>query len=226
MRKISLFFVLGFALIFVKQAAASTIYDTSLASPNSNPATRGCYTGTGCQNKNFTVSSDGTTELGLSAILRNIGPAPEADEYYAVPIGISKGYAIWDYTYSIDTQPNGIGSATLSSYTYQITLTDLTTSATLSFDPLSIPDNALYGLSGAQNSENFSFAGVGTPGFNPYAANNYEITLSEYSGGSLVNSDSIQVNAISPEPESYSLFGTGCIALIFVMRKRVWARSV
>ena len=211
--------ILVLTTVLAGPASATTIYDTSLASP-SNPATPGCYNGSGCENAGFTVSTDGTTELGLSAIIRHVGPAPEAGDEYFVPAGTSGGYAIWDYTFSIDTQPNGIGSATLSSYTYQLTLTDLTTNATLSFNPLTIPDNALHGSSGAQNSENFSFSGVGTPGFNPNLQDDYQITLSEYSGISLVNSDSIQVDAESPEPGTFFLFGAGCIGIAFLARNR------
>jgi hypothetical protein len=217
----------------VAQAAATTTYDTSLASPTSNPATPGCYNGTGCPNSGFTVSDDGTTELGLNATLRYIGPAPDVGDAYTVPAGTRGGYALWDYRYSIDTQPNGVGGATLSDYTYLLTLTDLTTSATFSFDPLSIPDDAVYGPSGsgygvnspttqwgAQNAENLSFPGVGIPSFNPYALDSYQVTLSEYAGASLVNSDTIEVTATTPEPATFYLFCAGLFGLALVARKR------
>jgi hypothetical protein len=220
MKSICPLLVLVLATVLIGPAAASTIYDTSLASPNTNPATPSCYYGTGCQNTGFTVSTDSTTELGLSAILRHIGPAPEAGDNYTVPLGTSGGYAVWDYVFSIDTQPSGIGSATLSSYTYLLTLTDLTTGATQSFNPLAIPDNALYGSSGAQNAEDFSFPGLGTPGFNPNLPDGYQITLAEYSGSSLVNSDTILVNADAPEPGTIFLFGAGCMGIAFLARKR------
>jgi hypothetical protein len=222
----------------VAPAAATTTYDTSLASPTSNPSTLGCYNGTGCPNLGFTVSDDGTTELGLNATLRYIGPAPEVGDAYSVPVGTRGGYALWDYRFSIDTQPNGVGSATLSDYAYLLTLTDLTTSATFSFDPLSIPDDAVYGPSGsgygvnspttqwgAQNAENLSFPGVGIPGFDPNATDSYQVTLSEYSGDSLVNSDTIEVTATTPEPATFYLLCAGLFGVGFAARKR-WAFHV
>jgi hypothetical protein len=214
-------------------SATTTTYDVSLASPTSNPATPGCYNGTGCLNAGYTISMEDGTELGLNAVLRYIGPAPEVGDAYTVPVGTRGGYALWDYSYSIDTQPDGIGSATLSDYTYLLTLTDLTTSTTSSFDPLSIPDDAVYGPSGhgygvnspstqwgAQNAENLSFPVVGIPGFNPNATDSYQVTLAEYSGGTLVNSDTIDVTATTPEPGTFFLFGAGLIGLGFVGRKR------
>ena len=75
-----------------------------------------CYAGSsGCINGGFTVSSDGTTELGLRAVLRGKGLAPEVANRYTVPLGTSGIYALWNYTFSIDTRPNGVGTATLSS---------------------------------------------------------------------------------------------------------------
>jgi hypothetical protein len=115
-----------------------------------------------------------------------------------------------------------------------LTLTDLTTSATFSFNPLSILDDAVCGPSGsgygvnspttqwgAQNAENLSFPGVGIPGFNPYALDSYQVTLSEYSGASLVNSDTIQVTATTPEPATFFLLCTGLIGVGCVARKRL-----
>jgi|ERR1035438_9518066 hypothetical protein len=234
-KRICTLLTLFLASVFtVAPVAATTTYDTSLTSPTGNPATPGCYNGTGCLNAGYTVSVEDGTELGLNAILRYIGPAPEVGDAYSVPIGTRGGYALWDYSYSIDTQPNGVGSATLSDYTYLLTLTDLTTSAIFSFDPLSIPDDAVYGPGGhgygvnlpttqwgAQNAENLSFPGVGIPGFNPYALDSYQVTLSEYSGASLVNSDTIQVTATTPEPATFFLLCTGLIGVGCVARKRL-----
>lgn len=237
-KRICTYLTLFLASVFmVAPAAATTTYDVSLASPTSNPATPGCYNGTGCANAGYTVSTVDGTELGLNAVIRYIGPAPEVGDAYTVPAGTRGGYAIWDYSYSIDTRPNGIGSATLSDFTYLLTLTDLTTSTTSSFDPLSVPDDAVYGPSGhgygvnspstqwgAQNAENLSFPVVGIPGFNPYATDSYQVTLAEYSGGTLVNSDTIDVTATTPEPGTIFLFVGGLMGLGLVGRKRLLPR--
>jgi hypothetical protein len=234
-RKIGPYLIQVLAVVLVLPAAADTIYNASLASPTANPATPACYAGSsGCINGGFTVSSDGTTELGLRAVLRGKGLAPEVGNKYTVPLGTSGIYALWNYTFSIDTRPNGVGTATLSSYTYSLSMTDLTTGATRSYNPLNISDDAVYGPTGvttrvtsptkqwgAQNAENFNFAGLGTPGFNPNSTDGYQITLSEYSGSSLVNSDTILVNDTAPEPSTFFLFGTGLIAVAFIVRKRV-----
>jgi PEP-CTERM motif len=214
-------------------ASAGTVFDTSLASPNGNPATPGCYTGTGCVNSGFTVSTGANgTELGLSAILRFVGPVTPTGNVYDVPTGTAGGSALWDYTFSIDTQPNGVGTDTLSNFTYSITLTDLNTLATLTGNPLAIPDDAGFGAGGktnglvagewgAQNSENFSFAGLGTPGFNPNAIGSYTIELDEFnSDHHIVNSVEIQVNAGTPEPASLFLMGGGLLGLGLIARKK------
>jgi hypothetical protein len=222
----------------VSVAAAETTDDTSLTSPP------GCYTGTGCINSGFEVSTDGTTELGLTAILRFVGPESVVGNTYTLPAGTAGGYALWDYTFSINTQYAG-GTATLSDYSYVISLTDTATSQTVTGNPLLIPDDAGYGSSGkvtgstnpsspnflyvdlnqgalydAQNSENFSFAGLGTPAFNPNIPDTYDITLSEYSGSNLVNSDTIVVDVVTPEPGTFFLLGFRSIALALVARKR------
>lgn len=224
------------AVVLALPAAATTLtYNASLASPTDNPATPACYAGTsGCINGGFTVSSDGTTELGLRAAIRGKGLAPEVGNDYTVPLGTSGAYALWNYSFSIDTRPNGVGTATLSSYTYLLTLTDLTTGATRSYNPLSISDDYHYGPTGvteyvsspktqwgAQNSENFNFSGFGTPGYNPNSTDSYQITLSEYSGSLLVNSVTILVNDTTPEPATFFLFSTGLMAIAFIARKRV-----
>ena len=112
-------------------------------------------------------------------------------------------------------------------------MTDLTTGASKSYNPLSIYDNYNYGPTGvteyqfsptkqwgAQNAENFNFAGLGTPGFNPNSTDGYQLNLSEYSGSSLVNSVTILVNDTTPEPGTFFLFGTGLIAVAFIARTR------
>jgi len=235
-KRICPFLIQFLAVVLTLPAAADTIYNASLASPTTDSSTQACYAGTsGCLNGGFTVSTQGGTELGLRAAIRGKGLAPEVGNSYTVPLGTISGfpvYAKWNYAFSIDTRPNGIGTATLSSYTYLLTLTDLTTGATRSYNPLSIGDNYYYGAKGvtntstpttewgAQNSENFNFGGLGTPGYNPNSTDGYQITLSEYSGSSLVNSDTILVNDTVPEPGTFLLFGTGLIAMAFICLRR------
>jgi hypothetical protein len=230
----------GLASVSVAAAEVVTT-DTSLTTPP------GCYTGTGCVNSGFTVSTDdtNTTELGLTAIQRFVGPASEVGNVYTVPTGTAGGDALWDYTFSINTQYNG-GTATLSNYTYVLSLTDTANALNnVSGNPLLIPDDAGYGASGkiagsgtpgpnfqyvannegslygAQNSENFSFADLGTTAFNPNTTDVYDITLSEYDlAGNLVNQDTIQVDVVTPEPATFGLIGIGLFAGLLVYKRR------
>ena len=203
-------------------ATATVTYNTTLASPNasaSSPSNPSFYAGTGNPQGQFAVNLDSGIELGLSAIFAFVGPVvpPPVNNLYIVPTGVQTsgpgiGRAVWDYTFSIDLRPNGVGSQTLAAASSSISLsiTDVTTAATGSFNPLVIPDNAYYGGTGntstskhtgllstdwgAQNAESLSFV----PGFNPWVGDLYRFDLTV--GGV---TDTIFVQAV-PEPASMS----------------------
>jgi hypothetical protein len=203
-----------FAGAFPGSAEITTTDNTSISTP-------GCYTGNGCVNSGFTQTTDGTTELDLNAIIRYAGPVTPVGNVYNVPTGTSGGLAVWDYGFSIITP----STSPLSNYTYQMTLYDVGTGTSTTGDPLAIPDDDWYGPNGkddgllsanlnnaysAQNYEDFSFPGLGTPGFDPNANDTYIVTLTEYSGGVYDNSDSIVINAGTgavPEPGTFALAG-------------------
>ncbi len=56
---------------------------------------------------------------------------------------------MWDFAFSVNT-----GNDTLSDYTYSIDITNDTTSATFSFDPTVLPDNAQVGADACTNNSN------------------------------------------------------------------------
>ncbi len=145
--------------------------------------------------------------------------------------GAIGGDATWDFAFSVNTHAGATTGDTLSTYTYLLTITDLTTSVTNSFSPTLIPDNAPVGTAachgctynganfGMQNAENLSFTGV-FPGFNPNAPDTYQITLA---ANSATNSSSVQINVLvaAPEPGTWLMPAAGIpIAAFFRRRKR------
>jgi len=216
-------------------SAETTNLDTSISSPTGPGTAGGCYTGSGCDNSGFTQTTQntvGTTELDLNANIRTVSAVAPVGSVYTVPVGTAPdGYALWDYGFSILTQPNGNvnGTGTLGDYTYVLTLTDANNpSGDKSFNPLAIPDDDWYGPNGkdngavnanlpanqlntstgwgAQNYENIAFPIIGTGG-DVNVPDTYTVTLDEYYGGVLDNSDTITIDSVAPEPGTFALAG-------------------
>jgi hypothetical protein len=230
--------LLGVAALGSPAKAASLVSPNNQAPSSSNPS---FYRGTTNPQDQFTVVLDGTTgiELGLSAHFAFVGPVvpPPVGSTYTVPTGVgSNGRAIWDYDFSIDLNPHGntpgltFGTAGIVASAL-LTVTDLTTGATGSYNPLTfLTDDDSYGSTpgttlagkhqpalpgdwGAQNSESLSF-GFPALGFSPWNGDSYLITLSVAGV-----TDSITVNAV-PEPASMALVGAGLFALGVIRRRR------
>lgn len=220
------------AVAVAGSANAATVYDAALAAP-------GVYYGSGNTGTNygFTVNTASGVELALGTILRFVGPAlpsPTNGNVYYVPTGTSGGLALWDIVFSVNLQA-GSGNADLflGQINPLLTVTDLTTPGSFSFNPLGIPDNAGWNGSskntaisnlatdyGFQNAENPSFA----VGFNPYANDTYVVTLSAGTAAgdtTSLGSVSEQINA-TPLPAALPLFagGLGLMGLLARRRKR------
>lgn len=228
------------AVILAPAASAEEFFDAALASPP------GVYWGTGNINAGFTVldttNNDGSVlELGLSAIDRFVGPiTPSGNEYTVSPS--SGPDASWDFVFSVNTNATGLSTGdTLGDYTYLLTITNETTSLSESFSPTLLPDNAQYGSaacpnehagcaynsanSGMQNAENLGFSFLATNiGFDPSAADTYEITLAATTVNGSINTDPavtilVNVGNTVPEPSALSLLGTVLFAVLFVNKR-------
>jgi hypothetical protein len=197
------------------------------------------------------VSTDSVSglELGLGALIRYESPvAPVAplsteDADYYVPAGASTspyaqaGSSAWGFDYSVNTQAGGVGTADVSDYTYSLSITDLTVGATFTggeFDPSQLPDNATYGqpgpITGFQNAEALYFGTASGPpqaGYDINATDTYQITLTATptAVGGTAESVSIDVIAVTPEPQTWLLIGSGLLCVIAVRRRSIQQRA-
>jgi hypothetical protein len=218
-KNLTVMFAGAMAVALAGSASATTVYDTTLASP-------GVYWGTGNQNAGFTVNTDPSgVELALGTIYRFVGavhPSPTTGSVYNVSTGTSGGLALWDFVFSINTSGGGLK---LTDITPTLTILNVGNGQTGSANPLLIPDNFLNGTTGAQNAENLSFSFLQVPlGFDPLASDSYVLTLSAVlnSTGASVGSVQETINATTPIPAALPLFagGLGMIGLLARRRKR------
>ncbi len=217
-------FVLGASPLF-----AATVYDASLASPTSS-ADPGWYDGSGNPNGGFTVVNNGGIELGLRAKYRqNPAVIDSPTSTYNVVTGAETAVtsggpsaanrAAWNYEFSIDLQPSGVGLLTLADISAALTITDIGGN-TVTINPLTYwgddsgwgsagkttPESA--GQWGVQQSENPNFGDFPLASFYDMNANNtYTFQLDVFRGAnqnadSLLASDNmtVVVGTGSPTP--------------------------
>jgi len=230
-----------YVCLFAVSSQASTLFDGSLASPSAS-AFAGWYDGTGNPNGGFTIDLENGIELGLRVKLRqspNVINTPT--DLYDVPNGpqlSSPSHAAWNYEFSIDLEPNGIGTLTMADIDASLTIIDLTTSATATIDPLTyFPDDSAFGPSGketpqqgtdwgAQNSENPAFASFPlAAGYNENAGDLYQFTLAVTNAAhtSTLATDTIMVQVVTPEPAAAGLFGLGIAAIALISRRTAYS---
>ena len=220
------------ATVAMGGVASATQYNQTLASP-------GFYAGSGNPDSGFTVNTANGVEIGLGVHYRygaDVPPSPITGSRYIVHVGGQPCYsytcALWNFDFSVNLQANSPNAGlTLSDITSLMTLTNLGTGHSTSFDPLAaFPDSSGWDGSkntavdnlktdwGFQNSENFAWS---LPGFNPYQSGIYKVELSVAQNGSSLGSVSETIHAV-PSPGTLPLFasGLGIICLLGWRRKR------
>ena len=221
-------------------AWAAPVFDTSLASPP------GVYFGTGNENAHYVVNTTAGTELGLATVQRFVGNiTPDAGtSIYRVPLGNTTVAGRQGSAFGFDFSLNNLNQSNLNQIKPTLSILDVATNNLVSFNPLTIPDNAGFGPSGKnlaasnlatdyafQNSEALSFTnGVGDffdPTYDSSRNDTYVITLSA------VNNDGVRLGSVSetiiagsgaprsvPEPASMAILGMAMLGAAVTRRKQ------
>lgn len=203
------------------QAHAATTFDANLASP-------GVYFGAGNPNGGFTVNTQNGVEMGIRGkVYQGAVPTPVGN-VYNIALG---NVASWDWSFN----PSIIAPVSLAGIQSLMTITNVATGGSFSFNPFLVPDNATNVLApgGFQNSWRMSFGflnGVGGIGYNPNVDSTYRVdwTASGNAFGSMANSIVINQGAGAlaavPEPATWMMliFGFGLTG--YAMRGRSSAR--
>jgi hypothetical protein len=230
-------------------------YDQTLASPDTNAANLtdnlSWYNGSGNAGVqgDWTVDSTNGIEVGLRAKYRQGSTidAPAGD-YVVEPGNQNASHALWNYEFSIDLEPNGVGTLTIADIQdTTLTVTDVTTGATSTvFLSALATDDSGFGTTngttaadsftentanlgpflagwGAQNSENPEFSNFPLAAtFDPNAADTYDFVLTVINNsGTVLATDSMTVT-VAPEPSAVVLFGSlAFLAFRFGRRRRM-----
>ena len=258
----------GLLLTGIARADVFT-FDTTLASPNTNAPTGSpntgaangnnpsWYNGSGNPQGGWTVSNGNGIEIGLRAKYRNVDSVINTpdDDYIVLAGGCvtaactgggasHPNYALWNYEFSIDLRPNGVGALTLGDIATNTVLTVTDSEGhTQSVNPLTHwGDDTGFGSGlggangftssgkdkpetavdwGAQNSENLGFGDSPLNAFfSPYAADTYQFQLQVIdSSGTVLATDDMEVQ-VTPEPSAVILFGTLLLLVSVAVRRK------
>jgi hypothetical protein len=134
------------------------------------------------------------------------------------------------YSFALGTTPISFDwSVDGSQYNAQITLTNILTGATVSYDPFAIGNDNYVSLTDddlAQNSERLTFAFLSGLGFDPNVNDTYSATLTS-GGQSLTVYAKVGSGAPAvPEPATWALMLLGFGAIGFKMRRSRKAASL
>ncbi len=214
----------------------ANLVSPDVASANANPI----YFGTGNLNGGFEVDNTNSSniEVGLRAKYRSnpTSVLTSSNDIYTVVAGAqtqvtsggngaASNRAAWNYDFSIDLRPDGVGTLTLADIANStITFTDVTTGTTLinngNLFALFGGDASTYGKNGVesfssadwgfQNSENPAFLGSA---FNMNAPDLYSILINVVNNaGATLATDTIDVQ-VAPLPSAATM-GLGMLTVI------------
>jgi len=213
-------------------ANATTVYDTSLASP-------GVYFGDGNSGTNFgwTVNTVGGVELGLTTIQAYVGALhPTVNNVYNVPTGNAgpahTNRAYWNFDFSVNMLGTGL---TIGDVTATGTVQNLGNGTQITGNPLlAFPDTQGYGAGGRdspytatdyafQNSENLVFGQFAPLLFDENLNDTYLITLALSDQSGVIGSVSEYVvvgTGATPLPATLPLFASGLGVIGLLARRR------
>jgi opacity protein-like surface antigen len=141
-----------------------------------------------------------------------VAPASDANGVYNFALGTSSISFDW----GINQSP---WEATLSNPL--ITLTNLLTGQTVSYNPLLTPDNWLgtgANAGDSQNSEQFTFNFLAGLGYDPNANNTYSVNLS--AGGHSLTTYAVIGTGAVPEPATWAMMLLGFAGIGLTMRRK------
>jgi hypothetical protein len=243
------------AMCGVNAKADLITFDTTLASPDTTAANLtnnlSWYSGSGNQGVQggWTVDTNNGIEIGLRAKYRQVNSVIDTpNNVYGVAPGLQDAtHALWNYEFSIDLRPAGVGTLMISDILNStLTVTDLNTLATNTVLLSALAgDYSGFGTAGgttganridespgtiaaflagwgAQNSENPMFGNFPLSGFDPNAGHTYEFNLKVIQGTSLLASNTIDVQ-VAPEPTAAIPVGIIVLSLLIFARRRAIA---
>ena len=196
-------------------AQAAITFNADLASP-------GVYFGTGNPNGSFAINTVDGVELGLRA-KEFMGPSPvPAGDVYNIDLG-----KVISFDWSFN--PGADGSAvSLAALTSLMSITNVGTGGSFSFNPFSLTDNATNPSApgGIQNSWRLSFGFLNGPGGLSYNKNldaTYRIDWTVAGAAIPSISDTIIINqgaGAVPEPGTWALMILGFGGVGALLRRR------
>lgn len=202
------------SLTMTSAAQAAVTFNDNLSAP-------GVYYGTGNVNGSFTINNTPGFEMALRGKVFQ-GPSP-------TPVGNVYNFALGDLiSFDWSFKPKaGDGGLPLDGLSTLLTIKNLGTGGSFSFNPFLVPDNATNpnAPGGFQNSWRLSFGflnGAGGIGYDPIANSTYDVSWrlagQRSPANSIILNQGTGVSAV-PEPATWAMMMMGFALIGFAMRR-------